>query len=102
MEGLARELEELLVPISVEDVVSAISFVWSVSFNSGKLLNNDDLMRGEAIRPMAANVSENWSLVNEAATRICAQARDRGLRFREHYQSVNALAYLNHCRSFDP
>jgi hypothetical protein len=94
VEKLGREIEELLVPISVEEVVSAISLVWSVSFNSGRLLNNDDLMRGEAIRPMAANVSENWSLVVEAATSICGQAKDRGLRFREHYQSVNALAYL--------
>jgi hypothetical protein len=94
VEALAKQLEDLSVPLSVEDIVSAISFVWSVSFNSGKLLSNDDLMRGEAIRPMAANVSENWALVEEAATRICEQARDRELKFREHYQSVNALAYL--------
>jgi hypothetical protein len=94
VESLTRQVEELRVPLSVEDVVSAISFVWSVSFNVGKLLNNDDLMRGEAIRPMAANVSDNWALVVEAATAICTQARDRGLRFRDHYQSVNALAYL--------
>jgi hypothetical protein len=94
VEELARDLEELLVPISVEDVVSAVSFVWSVSFNSGRLLNNDDLMKGDAIRPMAANVSENWALVKEAARKIFEQARDRGLRFGEHYQSVNALAYL--------
>jgi hypothetical protein len=93
-EALVQQLEELSVPISVEDVVSAISFVWSVSFNSGNLLNNNDLMKGEAIRPMAANISENWALVVEAATRICAHAKDRGLRFREHYQSVNSLAYL--------
>jgi hypothetical protein len=30
----------------------------------------------------------------DAATRISAHAKDRGLRFREHYQSVNALSYL--------
>jgi len=94
IEELTRDLEELLVPISVEDVVAAVSFVWSVSFNSGRLLNNDDLMKGEAIRPMAANVSDNWALVKEAARKLCEQARDRGLRFGEHYQSVNALAYL--------
>jgi len=94
IEALAQQLEELSVAISVEDVVSAISFAWSVTFNSGKLLNNDDLMRGDTIRPMAANVSENWGLVVEAATSICAIARDRELRFREQYQSVNALAYL--------
>ena len=71
-----------------------ISFVWAVLFNSGKLLNNDDLMRGDAIRPMAANISENWTLVTESAIKICEQAKDRGLVFREQYQSVNALAYL--------
>lgn len=94
IETLARQLDSLLLPISVDDVVSAIGFIWSVSFNAGKLLNNDDLMRGEAIRPMAVNISENWALVVEAAIQICSQARDRGLRFREHYQSFNALAYL--------
>src|ERR1017187_605923 len=93
-DDLRQKLEEALLPFSVEDIVSAISFVWSASFNSGKLLNNDDLMKGEAIRPMAANVSENWTLIIEAATSICEKAKDRGLRFREHYQSVNALAYL--------
>lgn len=94
VEELAEQLKDLLLPIPAQDVVSAVSFVWSVSFNSGKLLTNDDLVKGEAIRPMAANVSENWPLVVEAATSISAQAKDRGLRFREHYQSVNALAYL--------
>lgn len=81
-------------PLSVEDVISAVSFLWSTSFNEGKLLTNNDLMRGDTIRPMAANVSRNWYLVVDAATRISALAKDRGLRFREHYQSVNALSYL--------
>jgi hypothetical protein len=80
--------------VSVEDVVSAVSFVWSVSFNLGRLLSNNDLLRGDAIRPMAANVSENWELVVEAATWICERAQVRGLRFREHYQSLNSVAYL--------
>lgn len=38
IEDLAQQLGELSLPIAVEDVVSAISFVWAVSFNSGKLL----------------------------------------------------------------
>jgi hypothetical protein len=92
--ALTQQLYDLLLPLSVEDVISAVSFVWSTSFNSGKLLTNNDLMRGDAIRPMAADVSRNWHLVAEAATRISAHCRERGLRFREHYQSVNALAYL--------
>jgi hypothetical protein len=94
IDELVQELKDLEVPISIEDAVSAISFVWAVSFNSGNLINNDDLLKGEVIRPMAANISENWTLVVEAATRICAHAVDRGLRFGVHYQSVNSLAYL--------
>lgn len=94
VESLKQALDELFLPVSVEDVVAAVSFVWSVSFSGGKLLKNDDLMKGEAIRPMAANVSEHWNLIVEAATAVCAKAKDRGLRFREQYQSVNALAYL--------
>lgn len=94
IEDLTQQLNDLLLPLSVEDVISAISFLWSTSFNSGKLLNNSDLMRGDAIRPMAAEVSRGWHLVVEAATRVCTFAKDRGLRFREQYQSVNALAYL--------
>ena len=94
IDALAEQLDDLTLPLSVEDVISAVSFVWSTAFNAGKLLNNNDLMRGDAIRPMAANVSTNWHLVVEAATRISAHAKDRGLRFREQYQSVNALSYL--------
>jgi hypothetical protein len=94
IDSLAQQMEDLALPLSVEDVISAISFVWATSFNGGKLLSNNDLMRGEAIRPMADNVSKNWYLVVDAATRVSAQVRDRGLRFREHFQSVNALAYL--------
>ncbi len=94
IDALAQQLDDLALPLSVEDVISAVSFVWSTSFNAGKLLTNNDLMRGDAIRPMAANVSKNWHSVVDAATRISAHAKDRRLRFREHYQSVNALSYL--------
>jgi hypothetical protein len=94
IDTLTRQLTDLSISLSVEDVISAITLVWSVSFNEGKLLTNNDLMKGDAIRPMAAHVSENWNLVVEAVTRVCEQANNRGLRFREHYQSVNAVAYL--------
>jgi hypothetical protein len=94
IDALQQQLKDLSLPLTVEDVVSAVSFVWSTSFNSGGLLTNNDLMRGDSIRPMAANVSTHWHLVVHAATRISAHAKDRGLHFRDHYQSVNALAYL--------
>jgi hypothetical protein len=91
---LGRDLKDLSVTLSVEDLVAAVSFMWSSAFNAGKLLSNDDLVKGDAIRPMAVDVSEHWSLVREAAINVCAKAKDRALKFREHYQSVYALAYL--------
>jgi hypothetical protein len=94
IERLREQVEELGVSLATEDVVSAISFIWAVSFNGGRLLSNNDLMKGEAIRPMAKNISEHWAILEEAAIRICQHAKDRRLGFREHYQSVNSLAYL--------
>ncbi|MGH8012717.1 MAG: hypothetical protein ACREQ4_09480 [Candidatus Binataceae bacterium] len=66
IERLRQQLEDLSLPIAIEDVISALSFVWAICFRDGKLLTNDDLMRGEAIRPMAVQVSENWNQVVEA------------------------------------
>jgi 5-methylcytosine-specific restriction endonuclease McrA len=91
---LTEDLNALSVPLKVEDVISAVSFIWSASFNAGGLITNNNLVRGDAIRPMAAQVSKNWHSIVQAATKISTRASDRGLRFREHYQSVNALAYL--------
>lgn len=93
-EELAERLEELYLPLSIEDLVSAVSFLWSVGFNGGKLLGNNDLLKGEAIRPMAVHISENWALVTEATTHVSEHLRDRRLRFGEHYQSQSAIAFL--------
>ena len=94
IETLQGQLSSQSLPISVDDIVSAISLMWAAAFNSGKLLSNDDLMKGDAIRPMATDVSQHWELVTEAAISVSTLALERGLHFREHYQSVNALAYL--------
>jgi hypothetical protein len=41
---ITRQLKELDLELSDENVISAVSFIWSTSFNSGKLLNNSDLV----------------------------------------------------------
>jgi hypothetical protein len=94
IDALAAQLAELGVPASAEDVIASISFVWSTCFYQGKLLTNDDLMRGEAIRPMAADVSAHWHTLVEAMTRVSARIKDRDLVFRDQYQSINSLSYL--------
>ena len=93
-EDLRERLEEFELELTVEDLVSAVSFVWAVQFNAGKLLGKHDLLKGEAIRPMAAHISENWALVVETLIHLSAHVRDRRLRFGEHYQSLNAMQFL--------
>lgn len=93
-EELTGELKDLAVPLSVDDLVAAAGFLWSTIFNAGQLLTNSDLVKGEAVRPMASDLSENWSLIREAALAVSQVAVERGYRFRDQYQSVYALAYL--------
>jgi len=94
IEELTSELAKLTFAISPEDIVSAISAVWSTAFNDGNLMNNNDLMKGEAIRPMASDVSNHWNLVVEAATLVCEKALKRELSYGKHYSSINSVAYL--------
>lgn len=92
--NLADSLEGLGLPLSNEDLVSAISFLWAVAFNEGRLLNNNDLLKGEALRPMAREISGHWNLVVDAGTRVFEHVKDRQLKYGQHYQSLNALALL--------
>ena len=91
---LREGLEDFDLSLTTEELVSAVSFIWAVQFRSGKLLGKQDLLKGEAIRPMASQISENWPLVVEALTTVSAQIRDRRLRFGDHYQSLNAMQFL--------
>lgn len=94
IEELADNMAKLTFAISSEEIVYAVSAMWSTIFNKGKLLDNNDLMKGETIRPMAANVSENWVLIVEAATLICQKVLKRELAFGKHYNSIHSIAYL--------
>jgi hypothetical protein len=94
IEELRVRLADLDISIGDEDVISAISLVWAVAFNSGRLLTNNDLIRGELIRPMASDISKNWNILIETVDQVCDHVRNRELLFREHYQSVNSLAYM--------
>jgi hypothetical protein len=77
-----------------EQIVAGISFLWSAAFGKGIVLSNNDLLKGDLIRPMAADISVNWSVVSNAIENASAAVADRGLLFREHYQSLNALFIL--------
>jgi hypothetical protein len=93
-EELGVELEGQRLGVSVEDLIAGVSFVWSVAYNGGKPLSNNDLLHGETIRPMAAQLSTNWGALVEAITDATTVTGDRKLFYGEQYQSVNAIAFI--------
>ena len=57
-EALGDDLEEEKLDLKTEELVGGVSFVSAVHAD-GKLLNNNDLLKGDAIRPMASALSES-------------------------------------------
>ena len=96
-ELLGEKLQTDDLSLSTEDLVSAVSVLWAVIFNGGKLLTNNDLLKADVIRSMAGNISENWSVVEEAMEDVSEIVRARGLRYQEHYQSLRAMQFLWAC-----
>jgi hypothetical protein len=90
-DDLKEALKDQKLELTDEQVVAGISFLWSATFGKGNVLGNHDLLKGDLIRPMAADISGNWSVVLRAVTNASEAVADRGLLFREQYQSLNAL-----------
>jgi hypothetical protein len=93
-EALDEELQPHKLHLTMEEIITGVSFVWSVAHGSGRLLSNNDLLRGETIRPMAGDLSDNWSTLVVAILSASALVRDRDLLYEQHYQSVNSLIVL--------
>lgn len=93
-ETLRRQLKDLGVDLSLDDLMSGIAFVWSVLFNGGKVLSQRDLLDAKAIRPMAHQLSEEWNALEKSLRATTEAIQQRGLEYGRHYLSLNALAVL--------
>jgi hypothetical protein len=93
-EDLRDELEGHKLDLTTSDLVAGISFVWSAVHGDGKLLSNNDLLKGDTIRPMASTLSENWASLNSAVTAATEMIAERSLLYRQHYQSLNSVFFL--------
>ena len=82
--------------MEMDSLVGAVSFIWSVSCNEGRLLANSDLLRGATIRPMAGELAKRWSDIHLAITTGLDGVRNRNLEFGSagQYSSLNALAVV--------
>ena len=94
--NLQKELHGCKLDIKLDPLVSAVSFLWSVSENEGRLLANSDLLKGDIIRPMALALSRRWKFVSHAIDAGSRTLYHRSLEFGPsgHFSSVYALAVL--------
>lgn len=89
---LQDELKSSGLELDIDDLVAAVSFIWAVSHNGGKVLTNRDLLQGDIIRPMAATLSADWELLAAAVGNVARIVKDRELLNGKVFSSVNALA----------
>ena len=75
--------------VEIDDIIRLISFVWAVEWNSGKLLAHTDLLKGDVIRPMAANVSTTWKKFEPRVVQCTEFIKNRFLV--ENQGSFNAI-----------
>jgi hypothetical protein len=91
---LDEELQRYQLELTTEEIISGVSFLWSVAHGSGRLLSNNDLLRGGTIRPMAGDLSDNWGTIVGAILNASAIVLERGFLYKQQYQSLNSLFVL--------
>lgn len=82
------------VDIDIDELVGAVSAMWSVLHRDGALLTANDLLRGEKVRPMAADLVESWVTVAANAVEGAQIVKERRFKFGTHYRSLNVLTLL--------
>ena len=93
---LQKEVKDRGLDIEMDSLVSAVSFIWSVSCNKGQLLANRDLLRGDKIRPMALELAKRWTDIHRAVLEGLDAVKGRELKYGtgDQYSSMNALTVV--------
>jgi len=92
-DDLRKDLKDEGINLDTDELVTAISIMWAVTEREGSLLTGKDLLRRE-MATMAQDIAPRWSVLAANARDAAAALAARGLRFGEHYQSLNVLALL--------
>ena len=93
-EGLMENLADEKLVLSTEELISGVSYLWAAVHQNGRVLSNNDLLKGEKIKPMAAELSKNWGLLTKSVVGASNAVNSRGYLRHEHYQSLNSLFVL--------
>lgn len=95
-EGLLRIAKENGLPIQMDDVVRAVSFIWAASYRQGQLFSDKDLLQGNTVSPMATDLSTVWEVVEASLRQTLVTIRERDLKFGQNgqFNSLNSVAIM--------
>lgn len=99
--SISRLREELLdnrygFKLTIEQLVNAISILWSVTGNNGNYLNDRELLHSDILGRMAEGIETDWENILSAIKKCMEYVFEHELEFgnNRHYASVNSLALL--------
>lgn len=93
-EGLRQKLAEWGVNLSIDELVQAVSVLWSVLLNEGDILTPKDLLLGEKVGPMASDLDERWPAIAANLERCAELLEELEIRYGQHFESLNSLIAL--------
>jgi len=95
-ESLLEAIQGKGLPIEMDDLVRAVSFIWAVAHHNGVLLSDKDLLKGDTVKPMAHDLAAGWNDIVRTIEAFLDTAKDRGLKFGQagQYDSLNAVNVL--------
>lgn len=93
-EALRKKFIEEKVTIEIDNLVGAVSTIWSILCKDGNLLENKDLLKGDVVKPMAGDISQHWNNICKAAGLVLDLLNKRDLEYKKQYYSMNALAIV--------
>ena len=89
LEELKSALGDRGFRLETDEIVRLISFIWSVEYRAGNLLDSKDLLKGDIIRSMAASVASMWNRLMPRLEQGADLIKERDLL--ENQGSFNAM-----------
>ncbi len=93
--GILYELKNRFgIDISIEDIVNEITHIWAICNNSGKKLNQNDMMGGVLIEEAAKWISINWPIITKSIYETVETLHKNDILFRKRFGSFRAISLL--------
>lgn len=77
-----------------DGIVKMLSTAWSVFQRDGDPVRDRDLLDGVTVRALATWLEKHWFVISTGLAGVTGSLQNLGLRFGNHYRSVNALTLL--------